>query len=159
MKELKAYLPRSFTTFCPKLFMNTRRKYGEEYELATIFSFQRFEKSRCVLAAKRESLVHEHGKGNKPQTAQPTIDENEEEALFEAGEFCDSNPFAPQRTVWWSLFLHFGFWVRDESHKLCCGDVQLHEQSDGLEIFAWLAEQGIKSPHGQKTSTPKSIPA
>ena len=70
-----------------KLFMTTRRKYGEEYELATIFSFQRFEKSRCVLAAKRESLVHEHGKGNKPQTAQPTIDENEEEALFEAGEF------------------------------------------------------------------------
>ena len=28
-----------------------------------------FEKSRKVLAAKRKSLVHEHGKGNKPQAA------------------------------------------------------------------------------------------
>jgi len=100
-------------------FMNTHRKNGEEYEPATISSFQRsiqryltekkypfnilkdneFEKSRSVLAAKRKSLVHEHGKGNKPQAAQ-VIDENEEDALFEEGEFGDSNPVALQRTVW-----------------------------------------------------------
>ena len=48
-----------------------------------------------VLAAKRKSLVHEHGKGNKPQAAQ-AIDEDEEDALFEAGEFGDSNPVALQ---------------------------------------------------------------
>ena len=48
------------------------------------------------------------------QTAQ-AIDEDEEDALFKAGEFCDSNPVALQRTVWWFLSLHFGFRARDES--------------------------------------------
>ena len=48
------------------------------------------EKSREVLAAKRKSLVHEHGKGNKPQAAQ-AIAEDEEDALFETGEFGNSN--------------------------------------------------------------------
>ena len=101
-----------------KFFLNARKKNGEEYEPATVSSFQRsiqrylsekkypfnilkdneFEKSRKVLAAKRKSLVHEHGKGNKPQAAQ-AIDEDEEDALFEAGEFGDSNPVALQRTV------------------------------------------------------------
>jgi len=42
-------------------------------------------KSRRVLPAKRKSLVHEHGKGTE-QAAKAT-DENEEDALFEAGEF------------------------------------------------------------------------
>jgi len=66
-------------------FLNTRRKNGEECELATISSFQRtiqryltakeypfnilkdngFEKSRSVVAAKCKSLVHEHGKGTE----------------------------------------------------------------------------------------------
>ena len=48
------------------------------------------------------------------QTAQ-AIDEDEEDALFKAGEFGDSNPVALQRTVWWFLSLHFGFRARDES--------------------------------------------
>ena len=116
-------------------FMNVRRKNGE-YEPATFSSFQRntqrylsekkypfnilkdneFEKSRRVLAAKHKSLVHEHGRRNKLQATQ-AIDENEEDALFEAGEFGDSNPVALQRTVWWFLSLHFGFRARDESDE------------------------------------------
>ena len=115
--------------------MNVRRKNGE-YEPATFSSFQRiiqrylsekkhpfnilkdneFEKSRRVLAAKHKSLVHEHGKGNNPPAAQ-AIDENEEDALFGAGEFGDSNPVPLQRTVWWFLSLHFGFRARDESDE------------------------------------------
>ena len=70
-------------------FLNTRRNNGEEYELATISTFQRtiqryltekkypfttlkdieFEKSRSVLAAKCKSLVHEHGKGTEQATS------------------------------------------------------------------------------------------
>ena len=84
-----------------KFFLNARKKNGEEYEPATVSSFQRsiqrylsekkypfnilkdneFEKSRKVLAAKRKSLVHDHGKGNKLQAAQ-AIDEDKEDALF-----------------------------------------------------------------------------
>ena len=61
-----------------------------------------FEKSRKVLAARRKSLVHEHAKGNKPQAAQAIDeDEDEEDVLFEAREFGDSNPVALQTIVWW----------------------------------------------------------
>ena len=86
-------------------------------------------------------------KGNKPQAAQ-AIDEDE--ALFEAGEFGDSNPVALQRTVWWFLSLHFGFRARDESRKLRWGDVQLQQQNDGQEVLVWLAERGTKTRHGQE---------
>ena len=106
-----------------------RRKSGE-YQPATFSSFQHniqrylfekkypfnilkdneFEKSRRVLAAKHKSLVHEHDRRNKLQAAQ-AIDENEEDALFKAGEFGDSNPIALQRTVWWFLFLNT--WVSE----------------------------------------------
>ena len=133
-------------------FVNARKKNGEEYEPATVSSFQRsiqqylsekkypfnilkdneFEKSRKVLAAKRKSLGHEHGKGNKPQPAQ-AIDENEDEedVLLEAREFGDSNPVALQRIVWWFLSLNLGFRARDERRKLLWSDVQLQQQNDG----------------------------
>ena len=76
-----------------------------------------FEKSRKVpVAAKRKSLIHEHGKGGKLQAAMALEDE-EENALFEIGEFGDANPVSLQRTVWWLLSLHFGFRTRDESRK------------------------------------------
>ena len=152
-----------------KFFLNARRKNEEEYEPATVSSFQRsiqrylsekkypfkilkdneFEKSRKVLAAKRKSLVHKHGRGNKPQAAQ-AIDEDGENTLFEAGEFGDSNPVALQRTVWWFVSLHFGFQARDESRKLRCGDVELEQQNDGQEVFVWLAERCVKTRHGQE---------
>ena len=116
-------------------FMNVCRKNGE-YEPATFSSFQRnmqrylsekkypfnrlkdngFEKLRRVLAAKHMSLVHEHNRRNKLEAAQ-AIDEDEEDALFEAGEFGDSNPVSLQRTVWWFLSLHWGFQTRDESDE------------------------------------------
>ena len=65
---------------------------------------------------KRKSLVHEHDRRNKLPATQ-AIDENEEDALFEAGEFGQSNPVALQRTVWWFLSLHLGFRARDESDE------------------------------------------
>ena len=58
-----------------------------------------FEKSRKVLAAKRKSLIHDHGKGNKPKAAQ-ALEDNEEDVLFETGELGDTNPISLQRTVW-----------------------------------------------------------
>ena len=47
-------------------------------------------------------------RGSKPQAAQ-AIDEDEEDALFEVGEFGESNPAA----LWWVLSLHFGFRARE----------------------------------------------
>ena len=128
------------TTFRRNFVLNARKKNGEEYEPTTVSRFQRsiqrylskkkypfnilkdneFEKSRKVPAARRKSLVHEHDKGNKPQAAQ-AIDEDEENTLFEAVEFGDSNTVALQRTVLWFLSIHFGFQARDESRKLRAG--------------------------------------
>ena len=83
-------------------FLNARKKNGEDYEPATVSSFQRsiqrylsekkypfniskdneFQKSRKVLAKKRNHLFwHEHSKENKPLAAQ-AIDEDEEDVLF-----------------------------------------------------------------------------
>ena len=98
-----------------------------------------FEKSRKVLSAKRKSLVHEHGKDNKLQAAM-ALEDDEEHALFETGEFGDHNPVSLQRTVWWHLSLHFSFRARDERRKMGWGDVQLQEDKDGGEMLVWLAE-------------------
>ena len=118
-----------------KFCLNARKKNGEEYEPAKVSSFQRsiqrylsekkypfnlFNYSRTMSSKNPEKslqrseshLFTSTAKGNKPQAAQ-AIDEDE--ALFEAGEFGDSNPVALQRTVWWFLSLHFGFRARDES--------------------------------------------
>ena len=134
---MNAYLLPSLTTFCQFFFFYERTQENGEYEPPTFSSqFQRniqrylsekkypfnrlkdneFEKSRRVLAAKHKSLVHEHDIRNKLQAAQ-AIDKDEEDALFEAGEFGDSNPVALQRTVWWFLSLHLGFQARDESDE------------------------------------------
>ena len=87
-----------------KFFMNIRKKNGQEYEPDSISGFQRsiqrnlskkgssvnilkdkdFERSRKVPAARRKSLIHEHGKGNKPQAA-AALEDEEEDALFEIG--------------------------------------------------------------------------
>ena len=136
-------------------FLNARKKNGEEYEPATVSSFQRsiqrylsekkypfnilkdneFEKSRKVLAAKRKSLVHEHGKGNKPQAAQ-AIDEDEEDTLFEAGEFGDSNPVALQRTMWWFLSLHSV--SEQETKVVSCAGVKFSFNSRMMAKKSWF---------------------
>ena len=142
-------LPASEPSTVSSFQRSIQRYLSEKIYAFNILKNNEFEKSRKVLAAKRKSLVHEHGKGNKPQAAQ-AIDEDEEDALFEAGEFGDSNPVALQRTVWWFLSLHFGFRARDESRKLRWGDVQLQQQNDGQEVLVWLAERGTKTRHGQE---------
>ena len=129
-------------------------KYREEQKRAStrsvnILKDKDFEKSRKVLAAKRKSLIHEHGKGNKPQ-ATTALKDKDEDALFEIGEFRDSNPVSLQQTVWWPLSLHFGFRAKDESRKLCWGDVQLQQDKDDKEMLVWLSERETKTRHGQE---------
>ena len=103
-------------------FLSARRKNGEEYEPATVSSFQRsiqryvsetkypfnilkdneFEKSRKVLAAKPKSLVHEHSKGNKllrPSTKtmrMPFLKQENSATLIQLRfkELCGGYPYA-----------------------------------------------------------------
>ena len=86
----------------------------EQKNPVNILKDNEFEKSREVLAAKQKSLVLEHG--NKPQAAQ-AIDEDEEDALFEAGEFGDPNRVARAREYQSSVIVFYpsSFSVRVKS--------------------------------------------
>ena len=148
-------------------FKDLRKKDGSDYEPDTVSSFQKsiqrhiteqklpfnilkddaFSRSRSVLAAKRKSLVKE-GRGNKPNASRELTDE-EEAKLFETGEFGNHNPLALQRTLWWFLSMYFGFRARDESRKLCWGDIVLDVDAEtGREVLVWTAERGSKTRQG-----------
>ena len=77
------------------------------------------------------------------------LTEEEQEKLFETGQFGDHNPLALQRTLWWFLSLHFGFRARDESRKLCWVDVLLENDPEtGRELLVWRTERGSKTWQG-----------
>jgi integrase len=152
-----------------KFFKDVRKQNGGEYEPDSISSFQKsiqrhlkelklplnilqdeeFRRSREVLAAKRKNLVKQ-GRGNKPNACRELTTE-EEEKLFESGEFGCHNPEALQCTLWWFFSLHFGFRARDESRKLCWGDLELQNDPEaGKEVLVWMAERGSKTRKGME---------
>lgn len=154
-----------------KFFINARRVNNEEYEPDSLSGIQRsiqrflvdqksqsnilkdveFSKSRQVLAAKRKELVNK-GKGNKPNAAMSLTDE-EENKLFDSGQFGEDSPETLQRALWWFLAMHFGFRARDESRKMKWGDVILQQDAtDGREMLVWLSERGTKTRKGQEKS-------
>ncbi|CAH3136817.1 unnamed protein product, partial [Porites lobata] len=127
-----------------KFFISVRKQNGTEYEPGTLSGFQRsfqrylhekgslinilknneFFKSREVLAAKRKNLVRQ-GKGNCPNATRE-LTEAEEDALFENGQ------------------------ARDESRKLCWGDVGLaSDPENDSEYLVWKSERGSKTRTGQ----------
>ena len=107
-----------------KFFLNARKKNGEDYEPATVSSFQRsiqrylsekkypfnilkdneFEKSRKVLAAKRKSLVLTLARQRKEIASCSGHRRRRRGCPFLNFEFSDPNPVALQRTVWWFLY-------------------------------------------------------
>ena len=95
----------------------------EEGSLINILKDNEFSKSREVLAAKRKNLVRQ-GKGNRPNATRE-LTEAKEDAPFENGRFGVQDPKSLQRALWCFFFLHFGWRARDESRKLCWGDVGL----------------------------------
>ena len=101
-----------------------------------------------MLAAKRKNLVRQ-GKGNCPNATRE-LTEAEEDALFENGQFGVQDPKSLQRALWWFLSLHFGWRARDESRKLCWGDVGLASDPDtDSEYLVWKSERGSITRTGQ----------
>ena len=154
-----------------KFFKDVKKENGEEYEPSSLTSFQRsfqryftekklpfnifedeeFSRCRQVLAAKRKSLV-QSGLGNKPNAARE-LTEKEQNKLFETGQFGDHDPLVLERTLWWFLSLNFGFRARDESRKLCWGDVVLQKDPEtGRELLVWRTERGSKTRQGNTES-------
>ena len=112
-----------------------------------------------MLAAKRKNLVKQ-GRGNKPNACRELTTE-EEEKLFESGEFGCHNPEALQRTLCWFFCLHFGFRARDESRKLCWGDLELQNGPEtGKEVLDGRKREQDQERHGRcspATVQPKNI--
>ena len=114
-----------------QFFVEILNKDGAEYEPDTVTSLKRsiarmlkeqgskfnilmgkkVQWSRAALSAKRKELVVQ-GCENKPNTCRLTLEE--ENKLFESGQFGCQEPLPLQRTFWWFLSLHFKFWARDE---------------------------------------------
>ena len=125
-----------------------QRHLHEEGSLINILKDNEFSKSREVLAAKRKNLVRQ-GKGNRPNVTRE-LTEAEEDALFENGRFGVQDPKSLQRALWWFLSLHFGWRARDESRKLCWGDVGLaNDPETDSEYLVWKSERDSKTRTGQ----------
>ena len=165
--ELESLPANELDKLLSKFFKDVHKENGGEYEPSTLTSFQRsfqrhfsekklpynifedkeFTRSRQVLAARRKSLV-QRGFGNKPNATRELTHE-EENKLFETGQFGDHDPLVLERTLWWFLSLHFGFRARDESRKLCWGDVVLQtDPQTGREMLVWRTERGAKTRQG-----------
>ena len=103
------------------------------------------------MAAKRKNFVKQ-GRGNKPSECRELTTE-EEEKLFESGEFGCHNPEALHCTLWWFFSLHFGFRARDldENRKLCWGELVLQNDPEtGKLVLVWMAERGSKTRKGME---------
>ena len=89
------------------------------------------------------------GKRNCPNATRE-LTEAEEGVLFENGLFGVQDPKSLQRALWWFLSIHFGWRARDESRKLCWGDVGLASDPEtDSEYFVWKSERGSKTGTGQ----------
>ena len=82
---------------------------------------QEFTKSREVLSARKRDLVVNNAKGNRPQAASELI-EDEEDLLFQTGQFGEDDPEVLQHTVWRVLSKYFEFRARDECRRLAWGE-------------------------------------
>lgn len=152
-----------------RFFMDIRKKDNGVYEPGSLASLQRsiqrylndnnsstnimkdqeFAKSREVLTARKRDLVVNNAKGNRPQVARE-LTEDEEDLLFETGQFGEDDPEVLQRTVWWMLSLHFGFRARDECRRLQWGDIVVDDDPvSGKQVLVWKAERGSKTRQGE----------
>ena len=116
---------------------------------------QEFAKSREVLsAARKRDLVVNNAKGNRLQAA-CELTEDEEDLLFQTGQFGEDDNDVLQRTVWWTLYLHSGFRARDEYRDIVVDD----DPVSGKQVLVWKAERGSKTRQGDghyRAFSPKS---
>ena len=78
------------------------------------------------------------------------------------GQFGVHHPNSLQRALWWFVSLHFDWAARDESRKLCRGDVGLATDPEtDSGYLVWKSERGSKTRTGQdggheRASEPKA---
>lgn len=136
-----------FETSSMNNFFSVVKAYLKENRGWDLESEAEFQGSRDVKKAKLKLLKTE-GKGNRPNRAEALTFE-EEEALFESGEFGFSNPTSLQRTVWYLTTLYFGHRGRDESRQLKWRDIEL-KKDDKDEEYLEYHERTTKTRTGEE---------
>ena len=71
--------------------------------------------------------------------------------LFEVGY--SSNALNLQRAMWWKITISFGYRARNESRKLCFGDIKLCTDTNGVKYLEWDKELGSKTGTGEKCNS------
>ena len=95
------------------------------------------------------------GHGNRPNATRQ-LDQKEIDLLCETNKFGTQESVALQRTIWWLLTMHNGWWAKDESRQLKWGDIQLEEDLiSGKERIVWLQERSRKTNSGEKETGEK----
>ena len=110
-----------------------------------------FETSRKVLAKRRKQLVG-MGLGNKP-LATRSLTNKEVDHLFANSYFGITSPLSLQRAIWWKISTSFGYRARDESRKLCFGDIKLLVDENAEEFLEWDKERGSKTRTGEVSNS------
>ena len=99
--------------------------------------------SRKVLKGKASKL-REHGKGKRPNRSR-SLTKEEEEVLWQNGQFGGGTPRTPLHTMWWLLTQNFFLRRRQEHHQMKIEDLQ--RDDDGNE-FLTFAEGPAKTKQG-----------
>ena len=113
--------------------------YGEK-----ITKFALFTLSQSALLTKMK-ILKGHGKGNRPNKAQP-LTEEDEEILWQKGVFGLESPLALITTLWWFFTVGFGLRGRQESTQMCWGDIKL--KTEHGEEFLEFNERLTKTRQG-----------
>ena len=84
-----------------------------------------FNKLREVLSACKRDFVVNNAKGNRPQAARELTED--EDLLFQTGQFGEDDPEVLQHTVWRVLSMYFEFRARDECRRLQWGYIAVKD--------------------------------
>ena len=95
--------------------------------------------SRTALKSKQRDLKKK-GKGDKPNASVP-LTEDDIRLLYDKGLLGKSTPEALMNTIWFNNTVYFGLRGCKEHRDMCCGDVQLHQTTNGEEFLEYTERQ------------------
>lgn len=170
LRPIEFIPPKELNRLMAQFFVFVRKSDGKEYQPGTLLnmlhSYERhlkecryvtednrisilkdcaFEDTRQAVNAKRRELKKQ-GMGNRPHRA-VSVDQEEENILWDKGVLGISTPFSLQFTIWFYFTMLMGLRGRDEHRSIRFGDVQLKIQPDGSEYIE-LNERASKTRDG-----------
>ena len=111
-----------------------------------VFKDLAFSGSRNVLEGKGKYLRNDLGMGKHPNRAN-SMSRQEEESLWESGQFGSSNGRTLVHTMWWLMTMHFGLRSREEHYAMKIEDFVVKNEDDHREYITF-SENATKTRQG-----------